>query len=171
MSEQKNLIEYKPIHFGKKVRKVLHDRGISHDEFSRAINVSKAHIPRLLNKASFTIERLRAVSKYLGIDLMVYLNSTANLKVLKKGFAFEELQADLVEAQQTKTEQESQIGSLSAEHESLLANQKAAFQTEIDQKNEELAKLEKLLEQEKAARIEAEIQIRILEGKIEVLSQ
>lgn len=171
MSEDMNPIEYKTVHFGKMVRKILRDRGISNHEFGRAMDVNTAHVPRLLNKSQFTIERLHAVSKYFGIDLFVYLNSKANQEILRKGRAFEKLEADLLDVQQVKAKQESQIDSLSTERDTLLANQKAAFQARITEKEEELAKLKESLEQEKAARQEAEIQIRILEGKIEVLTQ
>ncbi len=161
--------EYPEVHMGRIIQQLLRKKGASNDEFSRAMDVALTHVPRIFKQKTIPLKRLRAISNYLEYDLCALLPSKKTQEFIQKGKGLDALQAELNDAH-----------SIHESHKAELDAQASRFQAEIEQKEREwsakdserkteLAALQAELVEEKENRLEAEIQVRVLEGKLEIL--
>ena len=154
-------LQYEPVHMGQIIRRIYLQRKLNLSEFSRGIGLSLTYTSRLFSKRTISLARLRIISQYFGEDLCIHLTSAAHRELLLRGGPVPGLEAALEAAATEAAELRAQLAAAAAEAEGL--------RSEIDGLRAELARVEAEREQEVSARLEAEIQIRILEGKLEMV--
>ena len=147
---------------GQAVNKVLKQKGISQKRFAAGIGLSPTNITRIFQKKEIALPRLRVISDFLGYDFLALLPSAPVRELIKKGQELAE-----VNAQQAVGEKSAQ------EKEMVLMLKIQDLEKEIEElkssTDQEIAAMKKVLHEEIERRREAEVQNRILEGKLEIL--
>ena len=177
-------VSYGSVHMGQLIRNILRQKQISVLDFARRNGLSKAHTYRLFKQSHISLDRLRTVSKILEMDLCAYLVSDQSKERLK-GEQLGQLQSELDAAkemiahlrkelyQQTDALKacEAQYSGQVADLQQRLIQSESTRQSVATDYEASITALEDELNTEKADRVEAQIQTRILEGKLEVLRE
>ena len=162
MEQDKPIIKYPRVHMGEAIHKVLKQKGISQKRFAKGIGLSPTNINRIFQRREISMRRLRLISDFLGYDFLALLPSAPVRELIRKGQEMEELTANLASKEKSAQEKEMvlmlKIQDLEKEIEELNTS-----------KEQEIAALKKVLHEEIERRREAEVQIRVLEGKLEIL--
>ena len=147
---------------GAAIYKVFKQKGISHKRFAQGIGLSPTNIDRIFQRREFATKRLRVISDFLGYDFFALLLSAPVRELVQKGQEYGEINDQLNAHEKSSKEKEMvlmlKIQDLEKEVEELKSS-----------KEQEIAVLKKALHEEIERRREAEVQIRVLEGKVEIL--
>ena len=146
---------------GQLIRRMYLQRKLNLKQFSQGIGLSLTYTSRLFSQRSITLKRLRIISQFFGEDLCIHLTSAGHRDLLLRGGPVPGLESALEAAAVEAAELREQVVAGAAEAEGL--------RSKIDGLRAELARVEAEREREVSARLEAEIRIRILEGKLEMV--
>ena len=162
MEQNNPVIKYPQVHMGKAILQVVKNKGISHKRFAQGIGLAPTNIIRIFQKKEIALPRLRIISDFLGYDFLALTPSIPVQELIRKGQELDGIRENLAATEKDRQEKETvlllKIQDLEQEVEALTTT-----------KDQEIAALKKVLHEEIERRREAEVQIRILEGKLEVL--
>ena len=165
-------LKYTPVHIGKLIRAELKRQGMSIERFHRSIGVSRTYANKIFGQADIYPKRLRVISELLGVDFLAFMAADHNRKELTTEGRAAKLSVELntLNSQlQARDEQINQLEEAALGKKKETEGEQLALNARITELETLLQNTQAELEVTKAEKLEAEIQVRVLEGKLEVL--
>lgn len=169
MSKQEPKTTFPPIHIGELIREDIRKQGMLLATFAKGIGIDSSAAVRMLRRPDIDVQRIRQISEFMGIDYFSHYCSPASQEVLAAGNSRHLVEEELRETQAAWKHTQEELEASKAKAIADLEAQAARFNSEISSKEQALSELKQQLEKEIELRREAEVQVRVLEGKLEVL--
>ena len=185
--KSKQKFTYTPHHHGQALKKFIQEKGLTNEALGRRLGLQSFSITRIYRSATIGPPRLRTFSELLGVDLCEWHLSDQTREILaaarkvwdpetKQLHTDREQATQLQELREEQTAQSDERRSLEAERIALqdqLQAEASAHEKALAALRAEgeaaLAAMEKKMEALKEELTEAKTQVRVLEGKLDIL--